>query len=63
LSGIPTAIRDLAESVYDQNREAVGPLHDALLEAGLGEWGAHFEKAGEWHPKGCWALDALTGRE
>jgi hypothetical protein len=62
LSGLPPTIRDLAESVYNQSREAVGPLHDALLEAGLSEWAAHFEKAGEWHPKGCWALDALTGR-
>jgi hypothetical protein len=40
----------------------VGPLHDALLDAGLAELAEHFAAGEEGHPKGCWALDALTGR-
>jgi hypothetical protein len=37
-------------------------LHDALLEAGQPELAQHF--AGDAaHPKGCWALDLLLGKE
>jgi hypothetical protein len=37
-------------------------LHDALLEAGHTEMAGHFRQEAR-HPKGCWALDLLTGRE
>jgi hypothetical protein len=62
LSYLPSAVRDLAEAVYRQEQAAVGPLHDALLDAGLTELADHFTDATEWHPKGCWAIDVLTGR-
>jgi hypothetical protein len=60
---VPVSIRRLGESVYQQNASAVGPLHDALLDAGLTDLAAHFQDAAEWHPKGCWAIDLLTGRK
>jgi hypothetical protein len=63
LPQVPPVVRGLAESVYRQDQAAIGPLHDALLEAGLTEQADHFRDAAEWHPKGCWAVDALTGRK
>jgi hypothetical protein len=36
-------------------------LHDALLEAGCGELADHFTEPR--HPKGCWALDVILGKE
>jgi hypothetical protein len=36
-------------------------LHDALLDAGHAELAEHFAKE-EWHPKGCWATDAILGK-
>jgi hypothetical protein len=62
LPHVPTTIRGLAEAVYQQEWTAVSPLHDALLDAGLTELAEHFQVAGGWHPKGCWAVDVLTGR-
>jgi cell wall assembly regulator SMI1 len=59
----PAAVVQLAESVYQQEQAAIGPLHDALLDAGLTELAEHFADKSEWHPKGCWALDWLTGRK
>ncbi len=60
--GVAPVVRQLAEAVFQQERSAVGPLHDALIEAGLTELAVHFRDPGEWHPKGCWAVDVLTGR-
>jgi hypothetical protein len=59
---LPATVRDLAEAVYQQQQTAVGPLHDALLDAGLTDLAEHVHDAAEWHPKGCWAIDRLTGR-
>jgi len=36
-------------------------LVDALEEAGHQELAQHFRKE-EWHPKGCWAIDAILGK-
>ncbi len=62
LPHVSTTIRDLAEAVYQQDRVAIAPLHDALLDAGLTELANHFRDTSAWHPKGCWAIDLLTGR-
>jgi hypothetical protein len=62
LPQVPRLVRDLAEAVYRQDQAAVAPLHDALLENGLSELAEHFRDTTERHPKGCWAVDSLTGR-
>ncbi len=62
IDDVPTFVRKLAEGVYQQNKTAIGPLHDALLDAGLTDLAEHFTDPNEWHPKGCWALDLLTKR-
>jgi uncharacterized protein (UPF0147 family) len=62
LPQVSATVRDLAETVYQQNQSAVGPLHDALLDAGLSELAEHFRDPAEWHPKGCWALDLILGK-
>jgi hypothetical protein len=56
-SYLPPTVVALAQSVYRGDVQAVGPLHDALIEAGRTEWASHFD-APE-HPKGCWVLDLL----
>jgi hypothetical protein len=56
----PTAVSALAQAVYDDTGAAFA-LADALLEAGHPDLAAHF-KAEAWHPKGCWALDAVLER-
>lgn len=57
----PAGVVRLAEALYAGGDIAFA-LGDALLEAGHPELAAHFR--GEvWHPKGCWVLDLLTGRE
>jgi hypothetical protein len=62
LSFVPSHVRELAEAVYQQCTASVGPLHDALLDLGLTELAEHFSHPADWHPKGCWAVDLLTGR-
>jgi hypothetical protein len=62
LPHVPALIRELAAAVYAEDRLAVGPLHDALLEVGLERLAAHFRDRREWHPRGCWALDLLIRR-
>jgi hypothetical protein len=59
---VPSVVRNLADVVYQQEAEVIGPLHDALLDAGLPDLAEHFSNSAEWHPKGCWAVDLLTGR-
>jgi hypothetical protein len=54
-------VRRLAEAVYGGATDALGPLHDALLDSGLTEWAAHFRE--NEHPRGCWALDRLLCRQ
>jgi len=56
---VPTVVRDLAKALYaGQNCHL--PLCDALLEAGHADLAEHFRAAE--HPKGCWALDAILGK-
>jgi hypothetical protein len=62
LPHVPATVRNLAEVVYQQKPAVVGPLRDALLDAGLPDLADHFTDAEEWHPKGCWAIDILTER-
>jgi hypothetical protein len=59
LSHVPMTIRELAEAVYQQEQSAIGPLHDALLDAGLIDLADHFKDAAGWHPKGCWVVDLV----
>lgn len=63
LTHVPATVKALAEAVHQQDASAVAPLADALLEADLPELAEHFADPTAWHPKGCWAVDLLTGRE
>jgi hypothetical protein len=57
----PETVVQLAQSLYD-GTDCAFALHDALLDAGLGEFADHFmNEAG--HPKGCWLLDLLLQKE
>jgi hypothetical protein len=56
---LPAHLTALARSVYDGGNDRFA-LHDALLDAGLDEL-AHFKS--NWHPKGCWALDAILKKK
>jgi hypothetical protein len=58
-SSLPSAVCELAESVY-RGENASFVLHDALLEAGHADLAAHFREP--YHPKGCWALDLILGK-
>jgi hypothetical protein len=57
----PSTVVQLAESLY-AGQDCCFALHDALLEAGHAELAEHFRQE-KWHPKGCWALDLILGRE
>lgn len=57
----PAGVVRLAEVVY-QGADAAFALTDALLEAGHPELAEHFRQE-QAHPKGCWVMDLLTGRE
>lgn len=57
---LPSNAIHLAQALY--NREDCGfALHDALLEAGHPDLADHFRD--KKHPKGCWALDLILGKE
>jgi hypothetical protein len=56
-----STVVQLAESLY-QNNDCRLPLSDALEEAGHAELAEHFRKD-EWHPKGCWVVDVILGKE
>jgi hypothetical protein len=58
---LPSTAIQLAQTVY-QCGNCTFPLHDALLEAGHPELADHFRQE-VWHPKGCWALDLILGKE
>lgn len=58
---VSESILRLAESAYE-GENCHFALHDALLDAGHAELTAHFRDPGEWHPKGCWALDVILGK-
>lgn len=56
----PLAVVKLAEAAY-HGKDSFA-LYDALLEVGHRDIAEHF-KDEKWHPKGCWALDLILGRE
>jgi len=57
----PATITQLADALY-HGEDCGFALHDALLDAGHSDLAQHFryEQA---HPKGCWAVDLLLGKE
>jgi hypothetical protein len=57
-----STVVQLAESLYQGNNDCRLPLSDALEEAGHVELADHFRKE-EWHPKGCWVVDLVLGKE
>jgi hypothetical protein len=57
----PSTVVQLAESVY-AGQDCAFALHDALLEAGHAELAEHFRQE-QWHPKGCWVVDLILGKE
>jgi hypothetical protein len=56
----PASVIELAKVLYDQQPVHFA-LHDALLDAGYPDLAAHFKESE--HPKGCWAVDVILGRE
>lgn len=56
----PSVVVELAQALYDGTGDRL-VLADALEEAGHQELAEHF-RAGEWHPKGCWAMDLVLGK-
>jgi hypothetical protein len=56
----PSSVSELAEAIY-QGDECAFALHDALLEAGHVELAEHFRQ--ERHPRGCWAIDCILGKQ
>jgi hypothetical protein len=56
----PAAVTSLAAALYD-GENCVGALHDVLLEVSQDELAEHFRR--DTHPKGCWALDLILGKE
>jgi hypothetical protein len=56
----PSSVIELAKAAYEQQPVHFA-LHDALLEAGHAELAEHFKEPS--HPKGCWALDVILGKE
>jgi hypothetical protein len=57
----PSTVVQLAESLY-AGQDCAFALHDALLDAGHAELAEHFREEQQ-HPKGCWVLDLLLGKE
>jgi hypothetical protein len=56
----PAVVTHLAEALY-AGQDVAFALHDALLESGQSALAEHFREPH--HPKGCWALDLLLGKE
>ncbi len=64
-AGLAAAVRQLGEAIYEEHRFGDLPvLADAAEEAGCTDADllAHLRGPGP-HTRGCWALDALLGRE
>jgi hypothetical protein len=57
----PSTVVQLAESLY-AGQDCAFALHDALLEAGHAELAEHFREE-TWHPKGCWVVDLILGKQ
>jgi hypothetical protein len=65
LQGLTRRLRDFARKIYDDHRFGDLPLlADLLVEEGCrdGELVAHLRSPGP-HFRGCWALDAILGRD
>jgi hypothetical protein len=56
----PKTVLQLAEA-FSNAQDCAFALHDALLEAGHAELAEHFRE--KEHPKGCWALDVIQGKQ
>ncbi|OAI54973.1 hypothetical protein AYO44_13870 [Planctomycetaceae bacterium SCGC AG-212-F19] len=56
----PATVVQLTESLYG-GQDCRLPLSDALEEAGFADLARHFREE-DWHPKGCWAMDAILGK-
>jgi hypothetical protein len=56
----PSPVLDLAQALYDGHDNRL-ILADALEESGHEELARHFRQE-EWHPKGCWVMDAILGQ-
>jgi len=57
----PSTDVQLADALYN-GEDCCLALHDALLEAGQPDLADHFRQEHS-HPKGCWVLDLLLGKE
>jgi hypothetical protein len=58
----PSNVGQLAQALY-QGEDCAFALHDALLDAALADLAEHFHEPGQWHPKGCWALDVILSKK
>jgi hypothetical protein len=58
----PSTVVQLAESLYN-GQDCAFALHDALLEVGHAELAEHFRQEETWHPKGCWVVDLVLGKD
>jgi hypothetical protein len=56
---LSSTVAQLARAQY-QGEQCAFALHDALLEGGHTELAEHFREP--IHPKGCWALDLILGK-
>jgi hypothetical protein len=56
----PSTVVQLAHALYN-GQDCTFALHDALLEAGHAELAEHFKE--RWHPKGCWVVDLILGKQ
>ncbi len=54
------SVLQLANALYSGEACSFA-LHDALLEVGHADLAEHFREP--YHPKGCWALDLLLGKQ
>lgn len=59
-SSWPTTVTALANALYD-GEDCHYALADALIEAGHVQLAEHFREPS--HPKGCWALDVILGKD
>jgi hypothetical protein len=57
----PLTVIELARSLYEGD-DCAFALADALEEASQVKLAEHFRPEG-WHPRGCWAMDVILGRE
>lgn len=57
----PANVVQLANAIYS-GTDCGFALHDALLEAGHSDLADHFRQESP-HPKGCWVVDLLLGKD